>query len=184
MKVREPPAHDFGHSDIGRLATAAHYVIARTDPAQLGATKLNKILWYSDLEWYRRTGETITGSQAYVRLPHGPVPHRIEDALNLLKRESKIFERKTPVLDYERREFIWLEDVDMSGFTAEQVDILNVFIGKITPMTADRISQITHQDAMWLELADGEPMPIGPCAIISRPPTERELQWAQSIAAE
>ena len=48
-----------------RLAALAHYVIWRCDPADLGAVKLYKILWFSDLEYYRRTGKTITGAMAY-----------------------------------------------------------------------------------------------------------------------
>jgi hypothetical protein len=169
----------FEQVDLNRLASAAHYVIARTQPHELGATKLNKVLWYSDLEFYRRTGESITGAKSYVRLPRGPVPHRIDDALDLLKRTNKISERRSRVYDHERREFVWLEPPDLSMFTADQIDVINMFIDTIKPLTATQISDITHLDAVWLELENGDQMSISAGSVITRPPTERELAWAR-----
>jgi hypothetical protein len=32
-----------------RLVCVTHYVIKRCDPAKLGATKLNKVLWFADV---------------------------------------------------------------------------------------------------------------------------------------
>jgi hypothetical protein len=166
--------------DLAKLAAAAHYVIARTEPSQLGATKLNKILWYSDIEYYRRTGHSITSVKTYVRLPRGPVPHRIDDALKLLQREGKILERKAKVYDYDRREFIWAKQPDVSIFTADQIDVINIFIDLIKTMTAEQISNITHEDAMWVELGNGEPMPVNAGSVIPRSPTEANLAWATS----
>src|SRR5215831_1677028 len=73
-----------------RLAALAHYVIWRCNPAELGTVKLNKILWFADLEYYRRTGHTITGATAYTKLPHGPVAKGILEALDGLEAEDKI----------------------------------------------------------------------------------------------
>jgi hypothetical protein len=49
-------------SNQNRLAGVTHYVIERCEPAKLGATRLNKILWYSDVLYYRHHGCTITGA--------------------------------------------------------------------------------------------------------------------------
>jgi Protein of unknown function (DUF4065) len=73
-----------------RLATLAHYVIWRCDPADLGAVKLYKILWFADLECYRRTGRTITGASTYVKRQFGPVPKGIMQALKTLEHEGRI----------------------------------------------------------------------------------------------
>ena len=82
-----------------RLATAAHYVIARSPPEKLEAVKLNKVLWYSDLLNYRRTGKTITGAQSYIKRQFGPVPENIMPTLSQLEREQKIFSRTTETPD-------------------------------------------------------------------------------------
>jgi hypothetical protein len=58
--------------DIQRVAAAAHYVVAKAESSTLGYIKLNKILWYSDLEHYRWHGTSITGLREYSRIPQGP----------------------------------------------------------------------------------------------------------------
>ena len=47
-----------------------------------GLTKLNKMLWFIDLEAYRSLGETVS-EQTYQKLPEGPAPRRM---LPVLKR--------------------------------------------------------------------------------------------------
>jgi hypothetical protein len=41
-----------------RVTSVAHYVIARCAPEKLGATKLNKVLWFADVKFYRHHGRT------------------------------------------------------------------------------------------------------------------------------
>ena len=60
-------------SNQDRLLCVTHYVIKRCDPAKLGATKLNKVLWFADVIYYRRHGRTITASDNYVKQQFGPV---------------------------------------------------------------------------------------------------------------
>jgi Antitoxin SocA-like, Panacea domain len=51
-----------------------HYVIWKCpDATTLGATKLNKILWFADAIHYLRTGQPVTAAR-YVEQQHGPVP--------------------------------------------------------------------------------------------------------------
>src|SRR5215203_5919892 len=102
--------------DLSRVASAAHYVIARTDPSKLGYVKLNKTLWYADLENYRRHGISLTGLQHYTRMPQGPMSKDISRAVRLLIKEGKVAERPTKVIDYIRRELIWLTKPDISMF--------------------------------------------------------------------
>ena len=49
--------------DWAKFKSAVHYICdkASSDPSVLGAIKLNKVLWYSDLINYLITGKPITG---------------------------------------------------------------------------------------------------------------------------
>jgi hypothetical protein len=163
---------------LERVAATAHYVIARTDPSMLGVTKLNKILWYSDLEHYRRRGKSITGLRHYTRMPQGPMSKDIGRAVQVLKNNRAIVERSTKVVDYTRRELLWLKQPDLSGFTAEQIDLMNQMIAWISPLSADEVSRITHGDPLWKELIDNENMAIGPASIVAGPPSPKQLEWA------
>jgi hypothetical protein len=165
-------------ADIRRLASVAHYVIARTDPSKLGYVKLNKILWYSDLEHYRRHGVSLTGLEHYIRMPQGPISKDISRAVRVLCKEGKVAERPVKVIDYTRRELIWLREPDLSVFNAEQIDLLNRLIDLIAPLTADEVSKMTHDDSLWNELHNNDLMAIGPGSVIARQPTPKQLEWA------
>ena len=72
--------------DIRRVATAAHYVIARTEPSALGYVKLNKIfVIVRRLEHYRRHGKSLTGLQHYTRIPQGPMSKDISRGIRQLQ---------------------------------------------------------------------------------------------------
>ena len=60
-----------------RLAELMLHIAHRCeDDPGFGATKLNKILWWSDFLSYARNGEPITGVE-YQRLGNGPAPKRL-----------------------------------------------------------------------------------------------------------
>ena len=164
--------------DLWRVAIIAHYVIARTNPSDLGYVKLNKILWYADLEHYRRHGVSLTGLEHYTRMPQGPMSKDITRAVTKLRKDKKIVEKPVKVIDYTRREMISLTEPDLSIFTVEQIDLLNQFITRIVPLTAEQVSKMTHDDPLWNELNNNDLMTIGAGSVIARPPTPRELEWA------
>jgi hypothetical protein len=169
-------------ANADRVEKAVHYVIARTDPAELGSVKLNKILWYSDLEHYRRYGQSLTGLSEYTRMPQGPMSKDISQALRRLSAAGAIHVRKVPVFDYTRHEHVALKEPNVEDFTPNQIDILNIMIDVIRKMTAEGVSEVTH-DALWKELQNDEPMPVRAGAVIRRPATEADIDWARQLSA-
>ncbi len=156
--------------DIERVAAVVHYVIAKTDPGKLGHVKLNKILWYSDLEHYRWHGVSITGLRHYMRTPQGPMSQEIAKAVSLLVKERKVAEPTVKVADFHRREMVGLDRPDVSSFTDGQSDILDRMIAVVAPLTAKQLSELTCGDSLWREVKNGEAMPIATGSIVSRPP--------------
>ena len=140
-------------ADTGRemtsLLNSVHYVIAKADPGKLGYVKLNKILWNSDLEHYRRHFVSMTGLEQYERMPHGPMAKEINQAVGSLVRNGKVAERTVTIPDYARREMISLADPDVSPFTNEQIEILNEKIEIVVPMTASQLREATLNDPLW-----------------------------------
>ena len=51
-----------------------------------GATKLNKILFYSDFWAYRKLGRSITG-EVYRKLEHGPAPKRLLPVVRRMEKD-------------------------------------------------------------------------------------------------
>ena len=161
-----------------RTEAVAHYVIARSQPDRLGAVKLNKVMWFADLEAYRRCGRTITGQLSYQKQARGPVPNNIVRAVKGLSDDGKIFTREVPVAGYKRREHLWLVQPDVSVFTADEVDILNEAIDWVcNDHTAKSISELSH-DALWEAAELGEQIPVGAATVVADDVNGDDLDWA------
>jgi hypothetical protein len=141
-----------------KFKALVHYICYRADRADLGATKLNKTLWYADLWTYLMHGTSMTG-EGYIKQQFGPVPKHILSSLEELQTEGKIAVRDAEFFRYEKKEYIALKRPDLSLFSGEEISIVDELINMICRgHTARSISDKTH-DRIW-ELADiGEEIP-------------------------
>lgn len=165
-----------------RFKTLVHYVCDRcSDPAKLGATKLNKALWYSDTFAYRIAGKSVSG-EAYVKRQFGPVPKNILRALQELEAEGALKIREVNFFGKKKREFISLKDADTGAFSDSEREIINEVVDQVCDgHTAVSISDLSH-DAIW-EAADlGEEIPLyAVLAAKAAPLTDGDYAWAEKV---
>lgn len=167
-----------------RLATLAHYVIWRCDPADLGATKLNKVLWFADLEAYRLTGNTITGAGSYQKRQFGPVPKGIMETLSELQSQSKISSSTENYYGFAKNMFMSLERPDISQLTAQEIAIVDMIADAICKdHTAKSISEESH-DVLWEETSLGGDLPVGASAMMPGEVVPEDIEWAQSVFSD
>ena len=147
---------------MDKFKALVHFVIEECDPKQLGAVRLNKILWFSDVMAYRTTGETISGTK-YVKRPRGPVPAAVVKTLEDLKTEGRISGRGA-VERYDVREFSSLSNADTNLFSNVEMTIVkNIAKDICNNYTAGEISDLSH-DVVWEAAAEGEEIPM--CATL------------------
>ena len=159
-----------------KFKKAVHYVIASTSPEEIGKTKLAKVLFFSDLDAFRRKGQPITEAR-YIKRQHGPMPDQFYEAVESLAREGKVAQRRAPHFGYEQHQFWAIEEPDLEGLSADDVATLATYTRLICDNhTAASISDVTHNKA-W-ELAEmGEEIPFAAymAAEASGSPTLEEL---------
>ncbi len=165
--------------DRERFKTLVHYVCYRCgDPQRLGKVKLNKILWFSDMITFERTGKALTG-ESYVKLQFGPVPRHIDDAVQELSERGLLSVRR-PEMQYEPTLFFAAERPALKDFSAEEISLVDALLEEICQNhTATSISRVTH-DAIY-DLAEmGEEIPYEAfLASQLGEITEQDLRWAQ-----
>ncbi len=166
-----------------RFRALVHYIIEQCDdPKKLGATKLNKALWFADTFAYRLTGKTISGETAYVKRQFGPVPKKVLDALRQLADEDKIVIRETSYFGKPKREFISLEMPSANRFDEDERDIIDSVVAVVCDgHTAASISDLSH-DIVWDAADPGEDIPI--YAVLAAQvgaATRDDQRWADSI---
>lgn len=156
-----------------------HYVIWKCpDATTLGATKLNKILWFADAIHYLQTGHPITAMR-YVKQQHGPVPQGLMNTRARLEKDRAIAIAEGEFYGYPQTRFMALRRPNISGFTPDEISLIDDVIETIRDgHTATSISALTH-DRVW-EAADiGEEMPfqaIYPARDAEL--TEEDMEWA------
>src|ERR1019366_1923011 len=133
--------------DSEKFKNLVHYICAKcSDPRQLGATKLNKIIWYSEREAFAKLGTPITGVR-FVKREFGPVPPAVLPTLAELQSENTLLVRDTEYFGKPKREYISLREPDIADFTAEEISIIDRVSEIICERhTAASISDLTHGD--------------------------------------
>lgn len=154
------------------------------DPSVLGATKLNKILWYSDIIAFAKTGVSIT-TETYVKQQHGPVPKHILQVIGELEADKAVAVREVAYYDYAKREYIALREPDISMFKPEEISIVDSVIDVVCHKhTAASISTGSH-DAIWKLAEIGEEIPLYTVfASELGEITEADVKWAKEVLSK
>ncbi len=172
--------------DRDKFKTLVHYICWKVqNPLELGATKLNKVLWYSDLLAYLNLGESITGAR-YVKRQFGPAPVAVLPILDELKSEGALAIRETEYKGKPKREFFALRAPGIEGvFNADTVRLVDSVVEAVCRRnTAASISKFSHDDA-WMMAEIGEDLPFY-TAFSARQGEldEDDLAWADARIAE
>ena len=171
-----------GH-DRGKLKSLVHYICDRTrDPSLLGSTKLNKIVWYTDLLSYVEHGKSITGA-TYIRKPYGPVVQHLPAILEDLEAEGALHVRQGDAFHAYKWVFISLKKPAIDNLSADEIRTVEGMRDiMLHEHTARTISEATH-DRIWRLASDGEEIPLGTVYVAQRlQPDEADIRWAHEVA--
>jgi Protein of unknown function (DUF4065) len=157
-----------------------HYVCWKraSRPETLGAIKLNKILWLSDLAAFYDRGESITGSR-YIKREFGPVPARIVPTLRELEADGYLRVAEASHFGKQKKEYKVYVQASGSFLEPEEQAIVDKMINHVCDEhTASSISDASH-DHIWMAAEDGEEIPH--FTVFAKPGTvtDSERMWAQ-----
>lgn len=167
-----------------KFKNLVHYVIgSHPNPQLLGATKLNKILWYSDAFAFRMRGNSISG-ETYVKRARGPVPRTILRAISELEQEKKLIISHRDNYGYKQKLYISLADPDVSDFSESDRAIIDQVVDIVCKNhTAASISELSH-DHIWEAANEGEEIPLYATLASQRGEiTPEVMAWADSVVS-
>ena len=156
------------------------YICSRRSdaPETLGAVKLNKILWLSDLSSFYERGVAITESR-YNKREHGPVPARIGPTIRELESEGALVVRNADHFGRQKKVFVVRLYRDGNFLADEERSIVDRVIDHVCDEhTAKTVSEATH-DHIWKAAEEGEELPL--YTVFAKPGriTDAERSWAQ-----
>ena len=157
------------------------YVIhrCRNCPARLGAIRLNKALWFSDLISYQVSGDTITG-ETYVKRECGPEPQTILKILAELQDEGKI-EVIQPEFKYEPTKYLSKCPPQWELNKKEDELVIEFVLDSLLGNAANEISEGTHEE-IWRSARLGEEIPMFATLASGKGViTEAVKEWAEQV---
>lgn len=155
---------------------------SQTDP-RFGATKLNKILFYSDFGSYRMLGAPITGA-TYQHLPAGPAPRQfLEERRYLVDTGDATMEIRDYFTGTQER-IVPQRDPDFSLFSDQEIEIVDSVIQEFWNFNGRRISAYSHEEWSWQATNDFDDIPYYMAWVSSDPLTPEQIEIGQQVAKE
>lgn len=138
---------------------------SKADP-KFGATKLNKILYFSDFEAYGLWGKSITGA-TYIRLDRGPVPKPILPTLRELEDTQKIRREERKYFHHTQKRVEAITEPNLVSFDPREIELVDRVMGELRILNASDVSALSHLDEGWRLAQDREVIPYSSVYISS-----------------
>ncbi len=160
------------------------YIAARYEgDSNFGTTRLTKVLFWSDFEHFRETGEAIAGG-TYIKLQQGPMLNGLQDFLKgmeghgLLRVEERPSQGAHPL-----QRPVALREPNTQLFTPEELALIDRIIAEHWGETATDVSDFSHEFLGWQAARWREPIPYGTVWLSAPTLTPEEVQRGLELAA-
>lgn len=114
-------------------------------------TKLWKLMWYSDMLYFKRNSVSISGAY-YAHLPHGPVPDQHDTLLSTMSREDIIQIAPDGFGDVILRRV----EFDNKLFSDDEILVLKEVNSYFENYSATKIREYSHQEKGYANTTDGQ----------------------------
>ena len=132
------------------------YILERcAGKPNVGETVLNKLLYFSDFNYYEIYEEQMTGA-TYRKLPFGPVPQQIDSILQHMVDGGQVQRIKTEYHGYPQTRYIPLQKPNLQLFKASEKEVIDHVIDQMGDWSAAAISDWSHKDMPWRASQEGE----------------------------
>lgn len=139
---------DMPKIQVDKYENAVLYFAKYCNNMYLGATKLNKLLYYLDFISHRDKGVTITGDQ-YIHKDYGPVPSYIDEIISELRSKNKLEAELKDFGENGKVEFKTMVDPDTSVFSKYELELIEKICREFALWSTEKIVSQTHLEAPW-----------------------------------
>lgn len=161
------------------------YVAERSveDP-MFGATKLNKILFFSDFLCFGLAGHSITGA-SYQRLRNGPSPIQLPAMAREIEMANEGYFVERPYFNLKQRRLIPKRPANRLRFSGEELDLINDVITNLERSNATDVSNLSHlRSRAWQVAEEGETIPYTAVFLSTRKATASDLRRGRDLARQ
>lgn len=161
------------------------YVVQQLqDDPTFGETKLNKVLFFSDFDAYRKLGHPITGAE-YQRNHFGPTARRYTIMRDDLLSRNFIAVTRRKIIDHVQDSYR-LADVlpNIEQFGDAELKIVDVVIDEFRKYNNTESSDESHRRSVgWRVMPQGKTIPYSSALLSFEPLDEDAMRGLQKLVA-
>jgi uncharacterized phage-associated protein len=147
---------------------------------KFSATKLNKILYYSDFVSFKTYGQPVTGAQ-YMRLEYGPVPTHLKPLRQEMVEQGDIVIEKREYWTRTQDVVKPLRRANITIFSAQEIALVDGIIDELWEFDANEVSARSHKRA-WKVTNYRDAIPYEAIFLSDEPLSEDDMEWAYGAA--
>lgn len=153
-----------------------------TERLVIGSTRLNKLMFFSDMRAYAELGKPITGAR-YQRLEFGPaaramLPVREE----LIANDDAEYEDRGA--DDWAKVIVPLRPANLELFSEDELRVVNEVFDELRQFNAREVSDYAHlKSAGWNVMEDSEDIPYEFAYVSTEPASPEAIQRGRELAA-
>jgi len=119
----------------------------------VGETVIYKLLYFIDFDFYERYEEQLIGA-TYIKNHYGPTPIEFKKVVEDMTRNGEVFKVETKYFEYPQTKYLPLRRADLSILKANEIEVIDDVLHRLSDMNASQISEYSHNDVPWLTTED------------------------------
>jgi transcriptional regulator with XRE-family HTH domain len=119
----------------------------------IGETVVYKLLYFSDFDFYEKYEEQLMGA-TYIKNNYGPTPLEFKKIVKEMT-DREIVVVKSRYFDFPQTKYLPLRKPDLTKLKANEIEVIDNVLSKLSDMNASQISDYSHNDVPWLTTEDG-----------------------------
>ena len=121
----------------------------------VGETVIYKLLYFIDFDFYEKYEEQLVGA-AYIKNQYGPTPIEFKKIVENMIENGEIEKVESSYFSYPQTKYLPRKKADLSQLKANEIEVINTVLNKLSNFTARQISDYSHDDVPWLTTEDGK----------------------------
>jgi len=151
-----------------------------SDDETYNSTRLTKVLFWSDFEYFQATGDAITGSN-YIRMPHGPMLERFQGVLEGMEIQGELVVLK-PDGEFARFRPMPQRAPDTGLFSDQELAVIDRVITENYGASATSVSRTSHEFLGWQIARQGERIPYGMMWLDTPELLPEDIEYAHELS--
>mgnify|MGYP001581608826 CR=1 FL=1 len=144
----------------------------------IGETVIYKLFYFIDFNFYEKYEEQLIGA-TYIKNKYGPTPMEFKKIVDRMIKNEEIVKVKDNYFAYPQTKYLPLRKADLSMLKANEIEIINDVLNRLSEMNAAQISDYSHNDVPWLTAEEGKIIEYE--AVFYRTPAYSVREYSEGI---